>query len=106
VAETTLPDLFDRQDLGAFDGDKQRERVEHAHLLRLLTAEPGWQVLEQIVGAELAAWERRILAGALDQDSYRHRSGYVRGIRAVLDTPAEFQRTVAREQESAPTEEE
>ena len=96
-------DFFPRQDLGQFDGDKLRERIEQAHLLVGLTEHPGWQVLEAIVGGHLAAEERAILAGRLDPDVYRNRSGYVRGLREVLETPAEFNRIVAREQETAPS---
>jgi hypothetical protein len=99
-------DLFERQDLGAFDGDRQRERVEQAHLLRLMTESPGWVLLERLVGAELVNWERRILTGTLDPDVYRHKSGYVLGLRHALDTPGEFQKLVAREQQLGQTEEE
>jgi hypothetical protein len=96
----TSVDLFERQDLGAFDGDKARERVEQAHLLRSMMETPGWAILEQLVNAELVTWERRILAGTLDVDAYRHKSGYVLGLRHALETPAEFQRLVAREQQT------
>jgi hypothetical protein len=99
-------DLFERQDLGPFDGDKRRERLEQAHQLRLLTETEGWRVLEAIVGAELVNWERRILTGTLDPDSYRHKTGYVLGLRHAIETPAEFQKQVAREQQTAPSEEE
>jgi hypothetical protein len=98
-------DLFERADLGPFDGDRQRERVEQAHLLRMMCETPGWQILESLVSAELATWERRILTGTLEPDAYRHKSGYVLGLRHAIDTAAEFQRQVAREQQTAPTEE-
>jgi hypothetical protein len=97
-------DLFERQDLGPFDGDRQRERIEQAHLLRRMTETEGWQLFERFVVAELERWERRILAGTLDVDAYRHKSGYVLGLRHALETPAEFQKMVAREQQ-APKEE-
>lgn len=99
-------DLFERQELGPFDGDRQRERLEQAHQLRLMTETQGWQILEAIVTGELANWERRILTGALDADVYRHKSGYALGLRHALETPVEFQRQVAQEQQNAPTEEE
>jgi len=94
-------DLFERQDLGPFDGDARRLRIEQAHELEQMTRSPGWATLEQLVGVELGAWERRILAGALEPDAYRHQTGYVRGLRTVLDTPHQFAKRVA--QETAPT---
>jgi hypothetical protein len=104
VASVASVDLFERQDLGPFDGDRQRERIEMAHELRRMTETPGWQILERFVVEELTKWERRILTGTLEPDAYRHKSGYVLGLRHALDTPAEFQKMVAREQ-TAPKEE-
>jgi hypothetical protein len=98
-------DLFERQDLGPFDGDVRRERIEMAHQLRLMTGMPGWEIFEAMVGSELTKWERRILSGELDPDKYRKWSGFVLGLRQALETPAEFQKIVARE-ESAQAEEE
>ncbi len=105
VATRTMgDDLFERRDLGPFDGDAKRERLEQAHLLRAMTETPGWAVLQQIVGKELAAWEKRILEGRLEPDIYRHQTGYVRGIRSVLETPVVLAELVRRE--TTPNEEE
>ena len=90
-------DLFERRDLGPFDGDVERERIERAHLLLAMTETEGWRILVEIVGVELASWERRILTGTLEPDVYRHKSGYVLGLRHALETPAEFQAQVTRE---------
>lgn len=88
---TTTQDLYERQDLGPFDGDVERAEIETSHLLTSLTDHPGWAELARIVDQEAAAYERSILTGrCADHADYVAKSAYVKALRSVIDTPVVF----------------